>query len=99
MEDFGMSETGSNSAVLLKTQRFGRVLTVKVRTQGWRAWVGLKREPPQDSTPLYGNGLNPNSFKKALCFSLADTMAASMATSSSCVLSKSISVASTAVLM
>jgi hypothetical protein len=83
MAAFGMSETGADSAVLLKTQRLGRVLTVKVQTAGWRAWVGLKREPPQDSPLLYGNGLNPNSFKKELCFSFAARMDASMATNSS----------------
>jgi hypothetical protein len=31
MAAFGMSETGHDSAVLLKTQRFGRVLTLKVQ--------------------------------------------------------------------
>jgi hypothetical protein len=31
MAAFGMSETGADSAVLLKTQRFGRVLTLTVQ--------------------------------------------------------------------
>ena len=31
MAAFGVSETDADSAVLLKTQRFGRVLTLKVQ--------------------------------------------------------------------
>ena len=43
------------------------------------------------SRSAYGKGLNPNSVKKVLCFSLAIEMAFSISTNSRCVAAKSIS--------
>ncbi len=51
------------------------------------------------SRSAYGKGLNPNSVKKVLCFSLAIEMAFSISTNSRCVAAKSISASPTAVLM
>ena len=60
---------------------------------------GLTVVPNLSVKLIYGNGLKPSSFKKALCFCLAVAIAFSISTSSPCVASRSISASPTAVLM
>ena len=70
MAAFGMSETGANSAVLLKTQRFGRVLTLKVQTARVACVGGFKARASARLTPTLWQWPQPQLLQKGIVFLL-----------------------------
>ena len=70
MAAFGVSETGADSAVLLKTQRFGRVLTLKVQTARVACVGGFKARASARVTPTLWQWPQPQLLQKGIVFLL-----------------------------
>ena len=70
MAVFGMSETGHDSAVLLKAQHLGWVLTLKVQTAKVACMGGSKARASARLTPTLWQWPQPQLFQKGIVFLL-----------------------------